>query len=147
MAMEIIGLDHIYITVSNFKRSEAFYDLIMQRFGFRKGSKPIAGEPHAHYFNQHLQYSIRPAKGTFSAHNPYSPGIHHICFQVPDRQSVDEAFTALQSLAIEASSPQEYPEYNDDYYALFFTDPDGIRLEVVARSRHRQEVAERWGER
>ncbi len=144
--MEVIGLDHIYITVSDFKRSEAFYDQLMQSFGFRKGDKPISGEPHAHYFNQHLQYSIRPARDKFVAHNPYSPGVHHICFQVPERKSVDDAFKLLLNLGIEASKPQEYPEYNDDYYATFFTDPDGIRLEVVARSRHRKEIVARWDE-
>ena len=37
----------------------------------------------------------------------------------------------------------EYPEV-DDYYAIFFTDPDGIRLEVVARSRHREAIATHW---
>lgn len=144
--MEVIGLDHIYITVSDFERSEAFYDQIMQSFGFRKGDKPISGEPHAHYFNRHLQYSIRPTRDTFQAHNPYSPGVHHICFQVTERKSVDDAFKILLNLGIEASSPQEYPEYSDDYYATFFTDPDGIRLEIVARSRHRKEIVARWDE-
>lgn len=39
-----------------------------------------------------------------------------------------------------------YPEYADDYYATFFADPDGIRLEVVAHRRTRTVVVERWDE-
>ena len=42
--MEVIGLDHIYVSVSDFARSEAFYDRVMGALGFRKGDKPIAGE-------------------------------------------------------------------------------------------------------
>ena len=65
---------------------------------------------------------------------------------MPDRASVDETFAALRSWDVAASEPKLYPEYNDDYYATFFPDPDGMRLEVVARSRYRKEMAERWDE-
>ncbi|MEW6273469.1 MAG: hypothetical protein AB1689_29675 [Thermodesulfobacteriota bacterium] len=47
--LEVIGLDHLYISVGDFARSEAFYDRLMRYLGFRKGDKKIAGEPHAHY--------------------------------------------------------------------------------------------------
>ena len=41
--MEVIGLDHIYVTVSDFTRSEAFYDRVMHVLGFRKGDEAIEG--------------------------------------------------------------------------------------------------------
>jgi glyoxylase I family protein len=28
-------------------------------------------------------------------------------------------------------APREYPEYVPGYYAVFFADPDGIKLELV----------------
>ncbi len=142
--MEVIGLDHIYVTVSDFTRSEAFYDRVMSALGFRKGDKPIGGDRHAHYFNRSLQYTIRPAKDATRSHDPYATGLHHICFQVRDRAAVDEAYRLLGELEVEATEPAEYPEYNDDYYATFFADPDGIRLEVVARSRHREAIVTHW---
>lgn len=141
--MDVIGLDHLYVTVSDFSRSERFYDAVMAALGFRKGDKPINGEPHAHYFNRVLQYTIRPAQ-TAVAHDPYAPGLHHLCFQVRDRTAVDEAFQRLRALAIEATPPQRYPQYNPDYYATFFVDPDGLRLEIVGRTPHRDEIAQRW---
>ncbi len=141
--MEITGLDHIYISVSDFSRSERFYDAVMAAFGFKKGDRPIAGEPHAHYFNRHLQYTIRPAVRGEDC-DAYSPGVHHICFQTPDRAGVDAAYRALSELGVSAVEPAEYPEYNDDYYATFFEDPDGLRLELVARSRYRDEIVDRW---
>ncbi|HME71480.1 MAG TPA: VOC family protein [Myxococcota bacterium] len=144
MAVEVLGLDHLYITVSDLRRSERFYDAIMERLGFRKGDSAIGGDPHAHYFNRRLQYTIRQARSSTAHHDPYSPGLHHVCFQVANRGPVDEAHRELTRLGVAATEPREYPEYNDDYYATFFSDPDGIRLEVVARSRTREEIRSSW---
>ena len=142
--MEVIGLDHVYVSVSNFEASLAFYDRVMETLGFRKGDKAIAGEPHAHYFNAALQYTIRPARPGTPAHDPYAPGLHHFCCQVRSEREVDEAHARLAALGVEATEPRRYPEYNDAYYATFFEDPDGLRLELVCRTPHRDEIAERW---
>jgi len=146
--MQITGLDHVYLTVSHFERAEGFYDRVMRAFGFFKGDRPINGERHAHYFNRVMQLTIRPSRAATAddpaMHNPHDPGLHHLCFQVPDRAAVDEAFHVLRDLSVPATAPKEYPQYHDDYYATFFEDPDGIRLEVVACSRYRREIAERW---
>lgn len=135
----------MYVSVSDFPRAEAFYDRVMRLLGFRKGDKPIAGEPHAHYFNPALQYTIRPAHRDVP-HDPYAPGLHHLCFQLRTPSDVDAAFEALREAGIEATPPRRYPEYNPDYYATFFRDPDGLRLELVARTPWREEIASRWGE-
>ena len=146
MSLEVLGLDHLYLSVSDFERSERFYDPVMKALGFYKGDRQIGGECHAHYFNRSLQYTIRPARSRGS-HDAYAPGaVHHVCFQVPDRAAVDEAEAKLRTLRVEVSAAAEYPEYNDDYYAIFFSDPDGTRLEIVARSRGREEIVARWGE-
>jgi catechol 2,3-dioxygenase-like lactoylglutathione lyase family enzyme len=143
-AVDVIGLDHLYVTVSDLARSEAFYDRVMAALGFRKGDAPIGGEPHAHYFNRVLQYTIRPARAGRPAHDPYAPGLHHVCFQVADRAAVDAAERALRELAIAVTPAALYPEYNPDYYAIFFQDPDGIRLEVVARKQARDDIVRLW---
>jgi glyoxylase I family protein len=143
--LRILGLDHIYLAVSDIARSEAFYDGVMRALGFRKGNKSIAGERHAHYFNPFLQLSIRPARSV-GPHDPYSPGLHHLCFQAADEAGVDETHARLAALGIVATHPCRYTEYVPDYYATFFEDPDGIRLEVVARTPHRETIARRWSD-
>jgi glyoxylase I family protein len=143
--LRIVGLDHVYLCVGDMARSETFYDSVMDALGFRKGDKPIAGERHAHYFNPALQITIRPARSA-TPHDPYGPGLHHLCFQAADREGVDLAHARITALGIEATPPRAYPEYNPDYYATFFGDPDGIRLEVVARTPHRETIARRWDE-
>jgi catechol 2,3-dioxygenase-like lactoylglutathione lyase family enzyme len=140
-----LGLDHIYLAVSDFTRSAEYYDRVMRALGFFKGDSPIAGEPHAHYFNRAIQLSIRPARSTVP-HDPYAPGLHHICLQAPDRAAVDDAHVALAGIGVLATQPRLYPEYAGDYYATFFEDPDGIRLEIVARRSGRDEIVREWDE-
>ena len=137
-----VGIDHVYVSVTDFEKSEAFYDAVMQALGFRKGDMPIAGERHAHYFTPRMQYSIRPAK-TARRHDAYAPGLHHFCFQAPDRRAVDEVETRLRALGVDVSEAREY-DYGPGYYAIFFEDPDGIRLEVVARRADRDRIREEW---
>jgi catechol 2,3-dioxygenase-like lactoylglutathione lyase family enzyme len=143
--MDVLGLDHLYLTVSDLARSEQFYDPVMQRLGFRKGDKPIGGDPHLHYFNRVLQITLRPARSE-RAHDPYAPGLHHLCLQLATREAVDEAAEALRALGVDATEAKLYPEYNPDYYASFFEDPDGIRLELVARTPYRDAVVRHWDE-
>ncbi len=143
--MDVLGLDHLYLSVSDLARSEVFYDAVMRCLGFRKGDKSIAGESHVHYFNRALQLSIRPARSD-SPHDPYAPGLHHVCFQLGTPGDVDAAAAALREIGVETTEPKRYPEYNSDYYATFFTDPDGIRLELVCRTPYRDDLVRHWDE-
>jgi glyoxylase I family protein len=138
-------IDHVYLTVSDFARSEAFYDAVMEKLGQHKGDKAIAGEPHAHYIGPQFQLTIRPAK-TERAHDPYAPGLHHVCFQVASRADVDRCHASLVAIGVAATPPHIYAEYNPEYYATFFEDPDGIRLEIVAETGYRRTVEARWDE-
>ena len=52
--------------------------------------------------------------------------------------------SALRALGIDASAPRHYPEYAPDYYATFFDDPDGIRLEIMNFREGRRRRMERW---
>ena len=144
--IDVTAIDHIYVAVSDIERSERFYDRVMRLFNFRKGTKPIAGEKHLHYFNRVTQYSIRPARPERTSHDPYSPGLHHLCFRVETASEVDAAARELGKLGIAATAPRYYPQYAPDYYATFFEDPDGIRLEVVAMTTMRQLVKAHWHE-
>ena len=140
----VTTIDHVYVAVRDMAVSEPFYDTVMRLLGFRKGTAPIAGERHAHYFNQVTQYTIRPARG--GQHDAYAPGLHHLCFRVASQGEVEAVATALGGCGIPASVPRLYPEYAEDYYATFFADPDGIRLEVCAERWMRTAVRDRWAE-
>ncbi len=45
MTIEVIGVDHVYVTVKDPERSEEFYDRVMGVLGFRKRRGTIGGDP------------------------------------------------------------------------------------------------------
>jgi glyoxylase I family protein len=130
--MRVIGLDHVYLAVRDLAVSEPFYDRVLgETLGFRKLRAPIGGDEHVHYYNRHYGISIRPARAGTPAHDPYAPGLHHVCLRVGTPDAVDRVVAALRAHGIAASAGAIYPEYAPDYHATFFADPDGIRLEVT----------------
>lgn len=65
-------------------------------------------------------------------HQRYAPGLHHLAFQAPSIQAVDDLFLQLKSQSIVILDPPAlYEQYCPGYYAVFFSDPDGIKLECV----------------
>jgi catechol 2,3-dioxygenase-like lactoylglutathione lyase family enzyme len=62
------------------------------------------------------------------------PGLNHVAFRVERREDVDrfrEEFLAPRRLPALYETPREFPEYRPGYYAVFFEDPDRLKLEVV----------------
>ena len=58
-------------------------------------------------------------------------GLHHLAFEADSRAAVDERARWLRERGVEIESgPQEY-DYLPGYYAVFFYDPDGIKLEIL----------------
>lgn len=142
---EVIGIDHIYLAVRDLAASRRFYDVVMPILGFRSGSFQIGGDAHASYTNRHFGFVLRPARSG-AAHDPYAAGLHHFCLRVGDNADVDAVAEALASAGIEVTPPRLYPQYAPDYYAVFFDDPDGIRLEVTNYRMERRERHDHWEE-
>lgn len=141
---EVIGIDHIYIAVSELERSEAFYDRVLSGvLGFRKNKFTLRGDPHIQYFNRHLGYVLRPSRAQ-ATHDSCTPGLHHFCLRVDSVADVAAVATQLRGAGIEASEARLYPEYAPDYWATFFTDPDGIRLEITNYRLERRERHDNW---
>lgn len=141
---DVIGIDHIYITVSDLARAEAFYDRVfVQVLGFRKNTFALHDEPHVQYFNRHFGYVIRPARHVMK-HEPYAPGLHHFCLRVESVADVQEAAASLGRLGVDATPAACYPDYAPDYWATYFTDPDGMRLEITNYRQERRNRHDQW---
>lgn len=143
---EVTGIDHIYITVSDMAASEHFYDRALQAtLGFRKSRFALGGDAHVQYYNRLFGFVLRPAR-VAARHEPYAPGLHHFCLRVDSISDVQAVAVQLQAQGIAASEARCYPEYAPDYWATFFTDPDGVRLEVTNYRQERRDRHERWSE-
>ena len=133
------GIDHLDLVVTSLERSIEFYAELLRPLGYDRVSE-IAGER-----GERVVYLGRSAgRGSVSlrqrqsdAHqvpyDRYGVGIHHIAFIADSREVVDERASWLRDrqTTIE-SEPREY-DYTPGYYAVFFYDPDGIKLEIVHR--------------
>jgi glyoxylase I family protein len=145
MHTEVVGIDHVYLTVDTLALSEAFYDrVLIAILGFRKSAFQLNGDPHVNYYNRQFGIVIRPARPGASPHDPYASGLHHLCLRVEAPADVDRVAQALTAAGISASAPQLYPDYAPDYYATFLQDPDGIRLEITNFRDERRQRMQRW---
>lgn len=60
-------------------------------------------------------------------------GLNHIAFHADSRAMVDEMHEKLKEKEITILYPEKYPfAGGKNYYALFFEDPDRIKVELVA---------------
>jgi glyoxylase I family protein len=147
MSVPLLGIDHVYFTVSDLAASERFYDrVLVDVLGHVKAKEPVGGDPHVHYINRHFSIALRPARSR-AAHDPYAPGLHHFCLRVDDAAAVDRVARELADAGLAATPARLYPEYAADYYATFLLDPDGLRLEVTnfrSERRERQASWEAW---
>jgi len=65
----------------------------------------------------------------------HRPNDNRIAFWVWSRDEVDRIAGILEEVDAEIESgPRECPEYSPSYYAVFFRDPSGNRLEIVHRT-------------
>ncbi len=141
---DVTGIDHIYIAVSDLTRSEIFYDqVLLNILGFRKNKFSLSGDAHIHYYNRHFGYVLRPAH-TSTKHDSYSAGLHHFCFRVDSVDDVVKVARQLRVAGIETTEAKLHAEYADDYWATYFADPDGIRLEVTNYRAERRARHDDW---
>ena len=121
--------DHIDLRVTDVARVRLFYDAFLRGFGFR-------GRPQEDgtllYFRLENR-AVREAIAVLPDPN-HRPNATRIAFRAATRADVDRlASIAAASGARAYESPALCPEIADNYYAAFFEDPDGNRLEVVCR--------------
>ena len=75
-----------------------------------------------------------PAERQRHAPHRKNPGLNHVALRVPARADVDrfhEEFLKARGIPTLYGGAREYPEYRPGYYAVFFEDPDRLKLEVV----------------
>ena len=132
------GVDHLDLVVTDLERSLAFYAELLAPLGFTRTSE-IEGERGERVVyiggsggpSVSLRQQQSRAPGT--SYDRYAVGIHHLAFVAASREQVDERAAWLRGRGAEIESgPQAY-DYAPGYYAVFFYDRDGIKLEIVYR--------------
>jgi catechol 2,3-dioxygenase-like lactoylglutathione lyase family enzyme len=127
--MEINGVAHVMLTVSNFEACLPFYEKLLPFLGLR----PV-------FNTDGYLYCVggRTAVGIMRADERHRSerfvqrrvGLHHVCFRARERCDVDAVYALAQELGATIVHPPEDGPWAPGYYSLLFEDPDGIRLEI-----------------
>ena len=132
--MRSSGVHHVDLVVSSIERSLPFYRDLLGPLGWH-GVTEVQGERNEtiwYLWGPGSSLGVREALTTREApFDRYEIGVHHVAFEAASRAAVDEraAWVSTQGGEIE-SGPEEY-WYQPGYYAVFFYDPDGVKLEIV----------------
>ncbi len=128
--MEINGIAHIQLSVTDLEVSRAFYRrLLVDCFGMHVQYD----EPEGFYcIGGRTGIALTPVWMEFMGerHHQRKPGLHHICFRARSREDIDGLHTLLQEWGVTIIHPPEDGPWAPGYYSILFEDPDGIRLEV-----------------
>jgi len=126
------GIHHVDLVVSSIEQSLPFYTDLLGPIGYTRVSEVEGerGETIWYLTGPGASVGLREAQADQS-HDRYAVGLHHVAFEASSRAQVDELARWVRTQGVEVENePQEYT-YSPGYYAFFFRDPDGIKLEVV----------------
>jgi glyoxylase I family protein len=130
------GVHHIDLSVADPERSRAFYTAVLGFMGYRLAVDHDRGLD----FNLETPEGLAASIGIMRAEGPnaarphdrYSPGLHHLAWRAASREDVHALHALLVRIGAKIlDAPAEYPQYGAGYYAVFFADPDGLKLEYV----------------
>ena len=129
MGIEINGMAHVILTVSDFPAARAFYGKLLPLMGMTVvcdtdkllycvgGRTAIGIEPCAseHRRERFVQTRV---------------GLHHLCLRARSRQDVDACAAILKDMSATIVRGPLEGTWAPGYYYVLFEDPDGIRLEI-----------------
>ncbi|WP_342598272.1 VOC family protein [Psychrobacillus sp. FSL H8-0483] len=125
-------IHHVEIYVSDLKRSIDFWGWFLEKVGYsifqewESGQSWKLGETYIVFVQAEERFLDIP-------YHRSRVGLNHIAFHADSRQQVDEITNSLQDKGVHILYTDKHPfAGGNDYYAVFFEDPDRIKVELVA---------------
>jgi len=129
------SIHHSDLSVRDPRAARPFWEAVLGFMGYRVSTQYDHG---GYDFDagdrggDFCSIGIRPVSGPNAdrQHDRYSSGMHHLAWNAASRADVDALHATLLKLgATVLDAPAHYPEYSEGYYAVFFADSDGMKLE------------------
>jgi len=140
------SLSHIDISVGSPESAIPFYHAVLSALGYKRWTikhPEWSGEAPSRATwgcrnpdGSRFEIEVRPALPELRnvRYDRYRPGPHHIAFHADSDATVDAAYHAVVAVGGEVlDAPHDYggsSGYGAYYYAAFFADPDGFKVEV-----------------
>jgi len=122
------GFGHIDLRVADAAAALPFYEALMPALGYtlrfhgdewKVWARADAALPATQYFG-------------FTESPNHVANENRLAFWVESREDVDRLAAVVREAGTDVSGPKEMP-YGPGYYAIFFADPSGNRLEIYHR--------------
>lgn len=122
--------DHIDLRVKSRARAQHFYAELLPALGFTSDD---SGEEWGQ-FQPPERSGVATEFFGFTEDQNHRPNESRIAFWAESQEEVDRVAQVVRSAgALNIEGPQIWTEYTPGYYAVFFEDPDGNKLEVCHR--------------
>jgi glyoxylase I family protein len=132
--MRSSGVHHVDLVVSSIERSLPFYRDLLGPLGWHRVNETEGERGETIWYISGPGSSIGLREAQTPSEGPYDRyrvGLHHLALEAASRSAVNERAEWLRAQGVEIESgPEEY-WYLPGYYAVFFYDPDGVKLELV----------------
>ena len=127
--IEVNGMAHVILTVSQFEKARAFYKELLPFFGMKL---VFDGDETCYHVGGRTAIGIRPCDEQHAGErfDQMRVGLHHVCLRARSRDDGEKAGAKAAELGATIVRGPEDGDWAPGYYYVLFEDPDGIRLEV-----------------
>ena len=126
-------LHHVELYVSDLARSREFWGRLLERLGYElyqiwdAGISWKLGDTYLVLVQTEQRFQEIP-------YHRCRTGLNHLAFHAASREQVDSLTEELKTMGVRILYEDRHPHAGgDENYAVFFEDPDRIKVEVVAR--------------
>jgi len=127
--VEVNGMAHAILTVSQWDKARAFYAELLPFLGM---TKVYDGNNFLYHVGGRTALGIQrcAAEHENARFVQNRVGLHHLCFRARSREDIDKIAAKLRDMGAFIDRGPLEGDWAPGYYYIVFEDPDGIRLEV-----------------
>jgi catechol 2,3-dioxygenase-like lactoylglutathione lyase family enzyme len=127
--VEVNGIAHIILTVSQFEECQKFYKKLLPFLGLKL---VFDGKDMCYHVGARTAVGIQRCAPEHQDERFIQArvGLHHFCFRARSREDIDQVYSLLQEMGAKIVTPPEEGPWAPGYYSVLFEDPDGSRIEV-----------------
>jgi catechol 2,3-dioxygenase-like lactoylglutathione lyase family enzyme len=127
-------LHHIEIYVSNLSETIKFWNWLLTELGYEQYQKWESGISWK-YRNTYIVFVQVEERFLDIPYHRCRVGLNHLAFHAKSKKQVDEITEKLQEKGINILCLDKHPYAGgENHYAVYFEDPDRIKVELVAPS-------------
>ena len=127
--IEINGMAHVVLNVTNWKDCKIFYEKVMVYLGLKK---VFSGKNFLYFVGGRTALAINTCGKEIGNQrfDQKKVGLHHLCFRAKTKKDIDIFYKYLNSIKAKIVHGPEIGSWAPGYYSVLFEDPIGTRLEL-----------------